>query len=307
MNKYIQDLIYVISNCNKYDNTYKMSWIKSIVECCINNPNSNKISFQDISHNMFKYYWDQTIFFNLQQGTNPNKPPVFESYVKDKIVEYQNQYGKQPVQFLRLKTDIDIDYNKLIRTLKQDVCSRFLNVNGKTYSIYKLDSINSTIKVKDSKLISEYHDLLFELINFKWTQMLEDFNSSPRISKKVRVIDKDKIKRGSLSKFKKYLIHTDNDCFICHKPINENLSIDHIIPWSYMYSDDLWNLVNTHKNCNSSKSNSIVSEEVIKNLEERNKTLLGKLVRLNIKDKHVEELKNSIEKDFVRKFWIGYK
>lgn len=32
-------------------------------------------------------------FFYLQQGSNPNKPPTFVSYVKSKIEEYQSEYG----------------------------------------------------------------------------------------------------------------------------------------------------------------------------------------------------------------------
>ena len=34
MNNYIKDWFYVIKNCS-VDNTYKMGWSKSIIECCI--------------------------------------------------------------------------------------------------------------------------------------------------------------------------------------------------------------------------------------------------------------------------------
>ena len=37
-------------------------------------------------------------------------------------------------------------------------------------------------------------------------------------------------------------------CFVTNRPISpNNLSIHHVIPWSYMYSDDLWNLVYVDK------------------------------------------------------------
>jgi hypothetical protein len=64
-----------------------MGWCKSIIECCLDNNPSKEISFDRISQKMFKYYWNQTIFFNLQQSPNPNKPPEFISYVKKKIVK----------------------------------------------------------------------------------------------------------------------------------------------------------------------------------------------------------------------------
>ncbi|WP_082063253.1 HNH endonuclease domain-containing protein [Paenibacillus sp. IHBB 10380] len=47
-------------------------------------------------------------------------------------------------------------------------------------------------------------------------------------------------------------------------------AIDHVIPWLYLYSDYLWNLVYSHQTCNSSKSNVIPSETTIQRLEEKN-------------------------------------
>ena len=35
------------------------------------------------------------------------------------------------------------------------------------------------------------------------------------------------------------------------------MSIDHFVPWSYVASDELWNLIPTKKSINSSKSNSL--------------------------------------------------
>ncbi len=92
MEKYIEDWFYVIKNCS-VENTYKMGWSKSIVECCLENPNLNLISFDRISEKMFKYYWNQTIFFDLQQSPNPNKPPKFITYVKDQIESTKNNLG----------------------------------------------------------------------------------------------------------------------------------------------------------------------------------------------------------------------
>ena len=40
------------------------------------------------------------------------------------------------------------------------------------------------------------------------------------------------------------------------------LSIDHFIPWSYVASDELWNLIPTSKSVNSSKSNNLPDWDV---------------------------------------------
>ena len=97
------------------------------------------------------------------------------------------------------------------------------------------------------ELIKEYSDILYQLINYRWTQKLEDLDGSPRISKKIRGVDRESTpKRQNLKSFHKYLDieNPERKCFITGDKIpDNNLSVDHVIPWSYMYSDDLWNLV----------------------------------------------------------------
>ena len=95
-------------------------------------------------------------------------------------------------------------------------------------------------------------------------------------------------------------------CFISGKVI-QNLSVDHVIPWSYLYSDDLWNLVYVEKGVNSSKSNTIPSEELINKLIDRNQELMEIMVQNGYQDKQKEELDLSIKRDYVKQFWIGCK
>ena len=88
----------------------------------------------------------------------------------------------------------------------------------------------------------------------------------------------DTIKRNSLNKYKEELLKEfagkEIVDFYTGRPINEDdVSIDHVIPWSFMYSDDIWNLVITSKSVNSSKSNSIPSDEIIEKLKIRNENL----------------------------------
>ena len=80
-----------------------------------------------------------------------------------------------------------------------------------------------------------------------------------------------------------------------------------MIPWSYLFSDDMWNLVYVKKSENSSKSNKIPSEKTILNLEKRNKILYQKMGKIGLIDKKFVELKQSIDKDYVKEFWYGCK
>ena len=130
-------------------------------------------------------------------------------------------------------------------------------------------------------------------------------DGSPRISKKIKGVDRDQFpKRGNLKKFREFIDEENpqKECFLTGNKISGTPSIDHVIPWSYMYSDDLWNLVYVSPNENSSKRNQIPDKGLIDRLKIRN----VKLLERNSYNKFTEELKLSIENDYVEKtIWIG--
>ena len=275
---------------------------------------------KSIANKFIKYYCNQTIFFNLIQGSNLVETPLILQYAKKLINDYYSCIKiRKPDRFERIEEYIKVNINKeyndclnnTIKTLKADVSWRFTYINGERHDeIYNKGNDKLEILASNLNILKENYEDLFDLINYRWGLILETFNSSPRINKKVKIIDEQEVKRNSLSKFKEYLDieNPQRICFICGKHIdNQELSIDHVIPWSYLYSDDLWNLVYVHKSCNSSKSNVIPSEEDIRKLKDRNKRLIKKLREKDIHSKILNELNLAIQKDYEYKFWIGCK
>ena len=309
MEQYIKDLTYVIQN-GEMENTYKMVWVRSIVETCVLDPNVQEIQFDHLSKLIFGYYWNQTIYFDLEQSPNPLKRPVIYQIVKEEISEYRHKNGKQPVWFSGAENSVSIPVSKISTILSKDVCWRFPKVGKENFDLYDLDIKSRTIILHRTDLIREYANVLFDVINYRWTQKLEEFNHSPRISQKVRGTDRENIRRKSLAKFRKYLDleNPDHVCFHTGRKIKyENLSIDHVLPWSYLFSDNLWNLVYVDKSFNSSKGNIIPKEETIEKLENRNIHLLKSMEIEFPNTKVTDELKLSIETDLIRKSWVGCK
>ena len=287
------------------DNTYKMSWARAITEYLVTHEKAQSIHFDELSPLIFKYYWNQIIFFDLNQSPNPSNPPIICQIVKNEIDKHAKL---KPILFTRIENRIEIPVKKVSDVLSKDVSHRFLTIGSRNFEIYELKG--RTINVLEPEVFRKYSDILFELINYRWAQKLEDCNSSPRISKKVRGTDRGKIERGNLSKFKQYLYleNPERRCFITGERISDDESVDHVIPWSHLYSDDLWNLVLVKKGANSSKSNKIPDERLIKKLEKRNQRLLELLNKQELDRKiknRIEELKLAIENDYVRKFWLG--
>lgn len=90
MNENLKLFKQIIKECN-YDNTYKMAWAKSLVELsgeCDLSQKIIEIRLYKISEKFLKYYWNQTIFFDLRQGSNPVKIPTIVSFTKDLINHY---------------------------------------------------------------------------------------------------------------------------------------------------------------------------------------------------------------------------
>lgn len=318
--KYINDWLEIIENMNT-DNTYKLAWGRALIECitlghCYEDNAKVIIEFDEISKCMMKYYWNQLFFFKLKQAPYKDKLPVICKDVNMLIDAYKNKNKTTiPIWFNEdemLKLDNDL-YNKMIKhiskTLHENVSWRFKNVSNKVLEIYEYDKANSRIifDYDDALLIKneEYGIILSKLLNYKWTQLLEKFNFQPRIAAKVVGISDNKLKynRSQLTKYKEELLKQYNGVpidFYTGKIIDKNdISVDHVLPWSFMYSDDIWNLVLTTKSYNSSKSNSIPDKKIIEKLEARNKILIN-----YVSDVYKKDIIEAIGGNYLEKYYF---
>lgn len=309
--KYINDWLTIIEKMSN-DNTYKLAWGRAVIEC-IHFKNSyienDKviINFDEISKCMIKYYWNQQFFFKLKQSPYKDKDPVICSDVNKLIEEWKNTREKNnesvsPVWYdeKTVRNNNKELFDKILKhvskTLHENVCWRFKRIDSVELEIYEYNKKNSRIIIKkeDADLINDYEIVLSKLLNYKWAQLLEKFNYQPKIASKVSGISDNKIRRNNLSKYREELLKEYNGKaidFYTGEEIKENeISVDHVIPWSFMYSDDIWNLVLTSKPVNSSKNNSIPSKEIIEKLKERNN---------KIKDIVGESFKKDIEESII--------
>ena len=290
---YIKDWLTIIEQMNN-DNTYKLAWGRAVIECVAFDDfdiiiNNAIISFDNISLRMLKYYWNQLFFFHLKQSPYKDKDPVICQDTEKLIDVYKKITNSSiPIWFddaLKIiiknnKKEFDKIIKHISKTLHENVCWRFKNIPNKTLDIYEYNKgVDSIIINMDNVIaLKEYSMIISKLLNYKWSQLLEKFNYQPKISLKVNGISEAKLRRNNLTKYKEELLKEfegkDIIDFYTGNPISYNdISIDHVIPWSFMYSDDIWNLVITSKSINSSKSNSIPSKEIIEKLKIRNNNL----------------------------------
>ncbi len=313
---YIGKWLNIIENM-KNSNTYKLAWGRAIVELILESDVDNvTIHFDEISENVLKYYWNQTYFFNLRQGPKGDKKNRVERVTRDLVGEYQEIVGNNyPEYFEKAETILKKNcesYSKQIRNistfLKQNVCYCFPIVNKEDIGVYRLDKSARTIEFNKSELeeIKAFAVILLQLLNYKWVQLLEKYNMAPMIASKVNGTQIG-VKRSALTKFKNILLEYSGETlpldFYTGKILDENdISVDHVIPWSFIYSDDIWNLVLTSKSNNSSKSNRVPTKGEVEKLKQRNLDIID-----NLPLKLKEEMEIANESKYVDKFYLSMK
>lgn len=130
-----------------------------------------------------------------------------------------------------------------------------------------------------------------ELIaNFYWAEFLESCNRlAPRIVQKVA---RDAARRGSLAKCLKILTNeTPPYCFYCEVQFcGTAATVDHVIPWSFLLEEGLWDLVLASAKCNGAKSDLLPARDFLDKLIDRNKKLSIAGISLGISDVEIKRL-----------------
>lgn len=317
--KYINDWLKIIETMSN-QNTYKLAWGRSIIEyVCLNKIDKTKEYFEfkliDAAEIVLKYYWNQLFFFDLKQAPEKGKAKIIDE-VNKLISLYKQMTNSDYPKWFQDGKDILKDTEEYTRALKEianilkeNPTKYFLNASQegskkkKVLPIYIRDDANSRILIKkdDALILKEYGIIIAKLLNFKWTQLLEKYNFVPMLSNKVTAISNGKIDRNDLKKYKDQLIKEFSDRKIIDFYTGEELSyedatVDHVIPWSFMYSDDIWNLVLTSQPNNSSKSNIVPSEDVIEKLKSRNEAIKDLVDETYKKDLILAEINNYVDK-----------
>lgn len=316
---FIARLLAAVRNCATR-HTYDPAWARALVETAGRSRTAGgvdlEIDLRDTAAKMIRYYWDQTFFFNLVQGSNPSRQPELIRRVRDLIGEYvKSRRPGGPVRFE------DAGFNTLFREkledhieaaaeiLKNDVAARFLE-KGRLpgeFVRYSRGQASLLLNQNAASALAENGPLVTEAIYCRWTQILEKYNNSPRLNRKVRVIDSPDLQDRPLTYYAKYLDldNPDRLCFYCGQPVEgREPGISHLIPWSYLCSDDIWNLVYAHGSCKPAGAGPAPPEFFIARLEKRNLSLLEKLAGYVETDIVAGTLHDAVNRNLVRKCWI---
>jgi 5-methylcytosine-specific restriction endonuclease McrA len=152
-------------------------------------------------------------------------------------------------------------------------------------ALYKWDKGDAAIRLSEEShsFLRQSAATLEVVANYHWAEYLEACNRlAPRI---IQKISRNGAKRGPLTKYLRILLADgEGACFYCDDRFsNENRAVvDHVIPWSFLLDDPLWDMVLACASCNGAKSDWLPSTEYVERLITRNARELRLRVGKNV-------------------------
>ncbi len=273
--------IHIISK-GKKDNTYKFALAKFLLDISKNTKDKQNITilYEDISEAFLKYYWVQECKYKLKQDFKQNSQPVVitiiqkycgKEYISDSYDKYfkdKKSVKKEIIQEIEKKCLGDV-----IPRFQPKESNKFYShnhiKNARKFHISK-DKDRSIVLNSDTIFfLKKSYELLHKALILEWAKFLEKTNFTPKLISKIENLGENK--RSSLGKYKKILLEIDTKCFYCNCNLLDNkIHIDHFIPWSYIYDDEIWNLVLSCSSCNLKKSDYLANEECLSKIKKRN-------------------------------------
>ena len=263
--------------------SYKPLWLMGILEEV--KKGNQKISFKTIGCHMVSKVWYPILHCKLSFGYQDSLPRIVTS-LSEKLALKPDE--KVSHIFNTLMAMEEKELLKEIKVLFDMVPYRLLS----PFYTVKGNSFNKTIKEMTAKDATAFYQFIEDdktiLIGEAWFEYMRSNQviieawieysmiyylqkknpNVPAISLKIKAPDKRDL--NDATKLWKY--------YGAHKPLRDiyinkafsdetmekhgSLSLDHFLPWSFVLHDEVWNLLPSFKNINSSKSNDLPSLEV---------------------------------------------
>jgi 5-methylcytosine-specific restriction endonuclease McrA len=264
----------VLSRKSVKSATYKYALIKALIENLYQVNEDFELTYDQLAYSFTKVYWNLIVHHNLTQH-NRGKNARVVSIIQDE----QRKHSIPPeMVFDKLQDSLQL---KLVRKIKTTMK---INVFGALYGdtrekFYAFDHKTEKLRLNPPvhAFMLNYQRLIVHLTNYHMAAMIEELNEVPSINCLLGKVESI-AKRSSLQPFEKILLsHLESRCFYCEKALTgkkRETHVDHFIPWSFVQSDNIWNLMLSCNKCNSSKSDKLPERGFLEDIIYRNEEFL---------------------------------
>lgn len=265
---------YIFSTKSRNSTTYKFVLIKSLIENPYNVNEKLELQYDALFNSFSVIYWNLVIHHQLNQINMVGKMSEVQRILLD--VQSTHQIPDTYV-FDKLSNELQVlIVNKVKKKCKLNVMGAIYGDTGGT--IYDFDNKKEVLRINPAfySFMQRFQRVLKYLSNYHLAMFLEKFNEHGDTANHLLKVE-NVSKRSSLDPFYQVLAsYYDGTCFYCSKKIKnkEQAHVDHFIPWSFVQSDQLWNLVIACSACNLSKSDKLANNIFLEELIDRNEQFL---------------------------------
>lgn len=261
----------VLSSKSVKSATYKYVLMKSIIENLYQINDQYELTYNQLAYSFAKIYWNLVVHHNLvKQSRGPKSAravTVIQEFQQKHAIPSEFSFDKirETLQLKLVSSMKSVMKENVFGALYGDTRGQFYAFDHKL-EVFRLDPLVHQFMLR-------YQRLLVNLVNYHMAVMIEDLNENMNINFLLSKVESI-AKRGSLKRFEAILLsHFENKCFYCGKRLSErkgNIHVDHFIPWSFVQSDQIWNLVLACRTCNLSKSDKVPQRPFLDIIIDRN-------------------------------------
>ncbi|MFN8345676.1 MAG: HNH endonuclease domain-containing protein [Spirosomataceae bacterium] len=272
-------------------NSYKFYWFLSILDSLRDN-GENIISQKDIALRMLANVWYPLDYFKLSFGSQdgfkkvaklvsskmtvdnrPNSPSLFDQIKRrfsdvelEKLsVEVKTLYRYVPYRFVRpfFGAETHTISDHLVKNQMIGLCNQYFE--SQPYRVmYRFGEGSIELNQIWVEYLQQHQGILRGFIHWHLVRFVQKNNPNViGLSEKLQKPAEPDLKLANRF-WKGYLAENpDLTCIYSGQIITEqNLSLDHFLPWSYVVHDQIWNIIPAPKTINSAKSNRLPSLDI---------------------------------------------
>lgn len=318
--EYVQHFLQVIDSI-EHDNTYKLAFARAVLECIEAEETETTedgiaIYQYNLVQKVIRYYWNLIDFFGLSQGPSSvlesRIQEIHDEFYTHTTVTYKVWYDKIESFLKRNPVRFERQVKKFITIFTKGVAAKFKVHRKDKLELFELDlQLKRLVFTKEAvaSLLAQ-EELIHHMIDYKWAMLIEEYNKAPNVIRKV-IGSKDlKIRRQNLIKYRNLLLQYDHlngaiDFFTGEHLELDNISLEHLIPFHFIYGCDIWNLIIVSKQTAKERRGIIPTEDDIQRLEERNQRLFDAIKHTKLQARF--DLENAIDNHLLKRYYIDLK
>ncbi len=302
LEKYWAHFHYVFSDACPKRSSYKFGLIKAIIDCLYSAELTDRgmeLSYERVFAKFTENYWNLVARYEICQIRSDGRSAV--SKIEKLIYEVRDRHAA--LTMIEYENLDEIDKVALIALVKKEcqknvIGALYQNFNGELYGFdHEVERV--WLHLCAYNFLMTYKLEIEQMNYYAWAKFLDKVNKEKPPMLLLEKLELSTPQRKNLSIYRDVLRKEfeENNCFYCGSKLSSGAHVDHVLPWSFVKSDHLWNFVMACPRCNTKKNDLLPSKQKLAEVITRNQKLA--LVKNSFVQKEIE----GYTEDLMWKIW----